>query len=248
MTGAIYSAASGLNYNSQVVDTAANNLANAVTSGYQSRSLQASAQAGGGVAASGVRYDFSGGPLLQTGQASSLAISGQGYFQVETSGGDTSYTRSGDFVQDAQGYLRTPDGGYLVSGGSRVQAPAGSSLSVGSGGAITATLSDGSTQNLGTLQLANFSNSQGLTPTGGGLYSPSAASGQASTGSPGTGGMGTVVSGALEISNVDPATEMVSMIVGQRGFEANVKTIQVSDEMLRKAYEMVDTKKHHGDA
>jgi flagellar hook protein FlgE len=107
------------------------------------------------------------------------------------------------------------------------------SISVSADGTISAAFSNGSTVALAQLSLANFNNPQGLTKLGGNLYGVSGAAGLPNLGEAGTGGRGSIVGSALEQSNVDIAKEFTSMILAQRGYQANSKTITTSDELLQ---------------
>jgi flagellar hook protein FlgE len=98
-------------------------------------------------------------------------------------------------------------------------------------GRITGEYSNGRSRNFGQVALANFPNSNGLDAIGDSLLTPSADSGNAVTGVPGQGGLGAVLSGALEMSNVDLAQEFVNMILTQRSFQINSRVITVADEM-----------------
>ena len=106
-------------------------------------------------------------------------------------------------------------------------------FSIGSNGIITGSFSNGKTQALGQLALATFANNDGLELQGNTDFSPTLASGQAVIGAPGSGGRGTVSGGALEMSNVDIATEFASLIVAQRGFEANAKAVTTFDQITQ---------------
>jgi len=88
---------------------------------------------------------------------------------------------------------------------------------------------------IGNIELANFINPAGLRSIGRNLFLPSAASGDATVGIPGEDGFGTLAQGYLELSNVSVVDEMVNMIVAQRAYETNSKTVQASDEMLQTA-------------
>jgi flagellar hook protein FlgE len=113
-------------------------------------------------------------------------------------------------------------------------------FSVGNSGEISGVYTNGSTQVLGQIALANFLNSAGLMRSGQNNFGPTAASGGANIGIAGTGGRGTVTTGALEMSNVDLATQFTSMITAERGFQANSRVITTSDEMLQ---ELVNLKR-----
>jgi len=223
MIAGITSALSGLQANQLAFDVSANNLANLSTPGYQAaRVNQNAAPDGLGVSASvspgSSAFAAPSGPIEQTGSSTDLAIAGQGFFQVQDSTGNISTTRNGAFTQDAQGYLRTADGGYVLGTSGPIQAPAGATLSVSRNGAVTAQNPDGTSASVGTLSLAS---------NGGAV------------GAPATGSFGGIVSGALELSNVDPVSEAVNSIVARHGFAENLKTIEVSNEMLKKTYEML---------
>jgi flagellar hook protein FlgE len=107
-----------------------------------------------------------------------------------------------------------------------------SSISVGSDGVITGHFSSGLTQPLYRIALADFSNPEGLTHLGDTLYAQSAQSGDPIFGNPGDAGVGTLLTGSLELSNVDLATEFVKMVTTQRGFQASSHIITVTDTLL----------------
>jgi len=106
-------------------------------------------------------------------------------------------------------------------------------FNIGSDGTITGSFSNGKTQALGQLALATFANNDGLQLDGNTDFSPTLASGQAVMGTPGSGGRGTVSGGALELSNVDIATEFANLIVAQRGFEADAKAVTTFDQITQ---------------
>jgi len=106
-------------------------------------------------------------------------------------------------------------------------------FAVGDAGTLSGVYSNGQTQVLGQIALASFLNSAGLLRSGQNNFSATSASGAASIGAAGTGGRGTVTTGALEMSNVDLATEFTGMITAERGFQANSRVITTSDQMLQ---------------
>jgi flagellar hook protein FlgE len=114
------------------------------------------------------------------------------------------------------------------------------SFSVGNSGQLSGVYSNGQTQILGQIALASFLNSAGLLRAGQNNFITSAASGVASVGVAGTGGRGSVSTGALEMSNVDLASQFTGMITAERGFQANSRVITTSDEMLQ---ELVNLKR-----
>ena len=106
------------------------------------------------------------------------------------------------------------------------------SITVSADGTLIATFGAGQTVAIGRLALANFNNPKGLVKLGSNRYGESQAAGIPNVGVAGTGGRGTLIGSALEGSNVDMAQEFTKMILAQRGYQANSKTITVSDEIL----------------
>jgi len=108
-----------------------------------------------------------------------------------------------------------------------------SDISIDASGQLVATFGAGKTVVVGQLALANFNNPEGLQKLGGNAYGESAAAGIANIGTPGTGGRGTLIGSSLEQSNVDMAQEFTQMILAQRGYQANSKSITVADELMQ---------------
>lgn len=106
-------------------------------------------------------------------------------------------------------------------------------FAIGSDGSIVGSYTNGRNQTIAQLELANFSNPEGLVKEGQNLYRVSQNSGPAQIGIPGTGGRGTLIAGALEGSNVDLGREFTDLITHQRGFEASARIIQAGDEILK---------------
>ena len=183
------------------------------------------------------------GSLQTTGRVLDLAISGDGFFVVgDAEGKNRMYTRAGNFYLDSQGYIVNADGQYLLGvGNSRLKVPADAkSLSIGADGKVNIVDALGNLLTIGTIQLAKFSNNDGLEKAGNNLFRETINSGAPTARAPGENGTGTIVSGALEMSNVDLAEEFTEMIVAQRGFQANTRIITTSDEILQ---ELVNLKK-----
>jgi flagellar hook protein FlgE len=112
-------------------------------------------------------------------------------------------------------------------------------ISVDSSGVITAQFSNGQSSTVGQLAVASVANVQGLVATGGNNFTTTAASGQATAGIAGTGGRGTVEDNALEQSNVNISTEFSNLIVAQRAFEANSKTVTTFDTISQDVLAMI---------
>ncbi len=173
------------------------------------------------------------GDLSATGNPFDLAIEGQGFFQVLLPTGETAYTRSGAFHQDAQGNVVTSDGNPLQPA---VTIPAGAtSVTIASDGTVSVTLAgQTAAQQVGSLQLAQFPNPGGLNSVGKNLFLATTASGDPAVGTPGgTDGLGQIEQGYLEQSNVSVVDEFISMIVAQRSYEASSRVVQAADQMFQ---------------
>lgn len=108
-----------------------------------------------------------------------------------------------------------------------------STISIAPDGTILASYTNGKTQGIGTVALANFNNVQGLQPVGDNAWVETSASGQAVLGQPGSNGLATIRGQAVEESNVNLSTELVNMIVAQRTYQANTQTIKTQDQVLQ---------------
>ncbi|GAB2909103.1 flagellar hook protein FlgE [Paralcaligenes ginsengisoli] len=108
-----------------------------------------------------------------------------------------------------------------------------SSMSIGTDGSIVASYTNGQTQSLGSLALANFNNLQGLQPVGGNAWIETSASGQAILGRPGSNGLASIKGQSVEGSNVDMSKELVNMIIAQRTYQANAQTIKTQDQIMQ---------------
>ncbi len=257
MNSALWVAKTGLDAQQTRMTVIANNMANVNTTGYkQSRAVfedllyQNVRQAGGqssqdtvlpsglmlgtGVRTVATEKLFTQGNLQQTGNQLDVAIQGRGFFQVLRPDGGLGYSRDGSFQVDAQGQLVTSSG-YAVQ--PAITIPSGAiSISIGSDGVISA-MQSGQTAptQVGNIQLSDFINPSGLQPVGENLFLETAASGAPQSGNPGLNGIGSVIQGALESSNVNVVEEMVGMIEAQRAYEMNSKAISTVDQMLQYA-------------
>ena len=165
-------------------------------------------------------------------------IQGQGFFQILQSNGQLAYTRNGSFQLNRDGNIVTSDGNLLSP---QITIPADQvGITIGSDGTVSVQ-QQGQTQpqQVGKLELALFQNPSGLQNIGNSLLIPSQSSGDAITGTPGENGLGTLLPGYTEQSNVSVVEEMVNMIVSQRAYEANSKVIQTANEMFTQANNVV---------
>ncbi|WP_071395332.1 flagellar basal body rod protein FlgG [Bacillus tuaregi] len=171
---------------------------------------------------------------------------------------EETYTRAGNFYLDSTGAIVNAEGRYLVgvSADSEIDGDTGvadeflipiriplnaKSFSIGNDGSVTYIDDAGELQAKGHIAIAKFSNNGGLEKVGSNNFQRSSNAGKPSIGVPGgKTGAGTLVSGALEMSNVDLSEEFTDMIVAQRGFQANTRIITTSDEILQ---ELVNLKR-----
>ena len=172
------------------------------------------------------------GSMMSTENSLDVAIAGDGYFAIEQGDGSTAYTRDGSFKLSAEGQMVTSGGQVLIPA---ILIPAdASSLTIGRDGIVTAELQAGAgAVQVGQLEVSRFVNNSGLQPLGRNLYKTTAASGEPVVGIPGEAGVGSLMQGTLEASNVNVVEEMVNMIEAQRAYEINSKAISAADGMLR---------------
>ncbi len=270
MLRSMYSGISGMKNMQTKLDVIGNNIANVNTYGFKkgrttfsdmvSQQLAGATSPGenrGGVNARQVGLGMqlasidtihTQGSLQNTNRALDLGISGDGYFIVED--GETQYyTRAGNFYLDSEGNVVNANGLYLLdTNENRINFIdiAGDldnikSFSIGADGSINIIDNEGEViESDIQVALAKFSNAEGLDKAGDNLYMVSTNSGAPEIFAPGDGGVGTLVAGTLEMSNVDLSDEFTEMIVAQRGFQANTRIITTSDEILQ---ELVNLKR-----
>jgi len=258
---ALWTAATGMQAQQLTLDVVANNLANVGTSGFkrsrvdfqdlvyetlqapgaasaQGQEIPSGFQIGHGSRAVATQRLFIKGDLQQTGNPLDLAIEGEGFFQVQQPNGETAYTRAGAFKKDSQGRLVTSDGFVLEP---EISIPDNAlTVTVGVDGIVSVTLPGQSQpQQVGALQLVRFVNPAGLVSQGRNLFLPTQASGDATPGTPGQDGLGTLLQGFVEGSNVNVVEEMIGLITSQRAYEINSRAIRTADEMMQTANNLV---------
>lgn len=190
---------------------------------------------GTGVQVMGTSRIEAQGALNQTGNALDLALDGPGFFQIELpGGGETAYTRAGNFTLSPEGQLITGQGYSLTP---PIQVPAGAqAITIAPDGTVSATQpGQAAPVQIGQLQIASFINPAGLRAIGDNFLVETAASGPADSGIAGQNGRGNLRQGMLETSNVNVVEELVEMIEAQRAYEINSKMVSSVDEMLRNA-------------
>lgn len=260
MLKALWTASTGMGAQQLNIDVISNNLANANTTGYKKTRAEyqdllyqelksagsstspdtespTGIQVGQGVKTVSTNRIFAQGNFQNTDNPLDVAIEGEGFFQIQLPDGDIAYTRAGALKVDSDGRIVNQDG-YVIE--PEIAIPTDTLRIDISADGIVSVIQPGiiDPQQVGNLELARFVNPSGLSPKGKNLFIPSGASGDPTTGVPGIDGMGTVVQGFLEMSNVSVVEEMVNLIVAQRAYELNSKSVQTSDEMLQTANQM----------
>jgi flagellar basal-body rod protein FlgG len=258
---ALWTAATGMHAQQVTLDVISNNLANVQTAGFkrsrvdfqdlvyeilqapgatsaQGQEVPSGFQVGHGSRAVATQRLFIKGDLQQTGNSLDLAIEGDGFFQVELPSGDIGYTRAGAFKKNSQGQMVTSDG-FAVQPQITIPQSA-TSVTIGVDGTVSVVQAgQAQPQTVGTIELVRFINPAGLESQGRNLFLPTQASGDATPGTPGRDGIGTLLQGFVEGSNVNVVEEMVGMIVTQRAYEINSRAIRTADEMMQTANNLV---------
>jgi flagellar basal-body rod protein FlgG len=241
------------------LDNIANNLANAGTTAfkrsrvnfedlfYQQLKLPGTLDSNGnptpnglafglGTRVNGTEIDQSQGNFIQTNNQLDLAISGEGFFQIQDpQTGQTLYTRAGMFTVNANGQvvLSSADIGRMLL--PNITIPPGATQITITGDGVVSVLEPPNqipTQ-VGNIQTVKFINPQGLIQLGQNLYENGQGSGPPQIGNPGLEGRGLLKQGFLESSNVEPTTELVDLIKTQRNFELSSQVVQAGDQILQ---------------
>jgi|SRR5690625_3330021 len=170
-----------------------------------------------------------------------LQLEGDGMFVLQADNASY-YTRAGNFYLDEDGFIVNPDGYYLLDiDNSPIEIPEDAkSYSIQTDGTVNYVNENNDRVESGQIGVASFSNPSGLEKAGSNLFLTSPNAGFIDVFAPETEGTASIVSGALEMSNVDLAEEFTEMIVSQRGFQANTRIISTSDEILQ---ELVNLKR-----
>ena len=262
MDPALRTAATGMAAQQTRSEVIANNLANVNTTGFKRsrahfedllyQTVQSGAvlgnpdantlpaiQVGRGTRLAGVQRLHSQGPIEQTSRSLDIAIEGDGFFQVQLPNGQIGYTRDGSFGISDSGTIVTSSG-YAVVPGIKLPSDA-AEVSISPTGVVTVTKAENAAEQmeLGRIELARFANPSGLLAAGENVYLETPASGAPVTGFPQESGMGRLLQGHLEGSNVEIVQEMVDMITSMRAYEINSKAIKNSEQMLEIANNLV---------
>jgi fagellar hook-basal body proteins len=217
-------------------------------------------QVGLGTQVGGILKNFKGGILMETGQSTNMGMSGEGFFAVAepSATGNVFFTRAGDFLLDVDPagpttYVINPDGkrlqcvmgagGFAPDFDTTVTTEADlvdltlpadmTSLSIGLDGVVYVSQAGAAPTPWARLPVVTFSNNSGLEGIGSNLFKETTAAGIQPFKNAGGNGRGQIFQGYIENSNVDLAQEFTNMIITQRGFQANSRTITASDELLQ---------------
>lgn len=255
MHPALWIGKTGLDAQQRDISVISNNLANASTVGYKkSRAIfedllyqninqpggRSSADTelpnglmlGAGTKVVATQKIHTQGNLVTTENSLDMMIQGDGFFEILLPDGTQAYTRNGQFTLDEEGNIVTPGAGYLLQPQITIP-PDAQSVTVSQDGEVSVKLfGQADNQVVGQLTISNFINASGLEPIGQNLFTETAVSGAPIQGNPSLDGLGSIVQGTLETSNVNVTEELVNLIEAQRTYEMNAKVLSAVDQML----------------
>jgi len=258
MVRSLWTGASGMIGQQANIDVISNNLANVNTHGYKKQRadfedllyqtvkvagtpatedtvVPVGIQMGHGVKLADTQRVFSQGSLQQTEVSTDMAIAGEGFFRIQMYDGSWAYTRNGNFKVDSDGRMVTSNGYWLLPDIIMPEGFLPERITITQDGRVSVmvpTINLNDPVDVGRIELYRFPNPVGLSSVGENLFKVTQASGDPIPGRPGFEGMGTIAHKFLEMSNVAIVQEMVNLIVAQRAYEFNSRTIQTSDNML----------------
>lgn len=259
---ALYIASTGMMAQELNVEVISNNIANMRTAGFkrqraefqdllyqdlrrvgaetsdQGTLVPSGVQVGSGVMTAATPRIMSQGAIQPTEKELDMAISGDGFFQIEMPDGRTAYTRAGTFERDANGTMVTADG-FQVQPGISIPDNA-RDLTIAADGTVQAFVGNATeAQQIGQVELARFINQSGLRAVGDNLFLETPSSGAPVTGNAGDEGFGAIRQGYIEIANVNSVTEISDLIAAQRAYEMNSRVVRAADEMLSNTSQMM---------
>ena len=250
MIDALHISESGLRATQKWIDTISNNVANMQTAGFKKSAVnftdlvrsqeatdiaqgsQSSTDAGGiGTRIAGNSTVFSMGSVQATNNPLDIVIQGNGFFEVVRADGGLAYTRLGRMKVTAEGQLSSATG-MVLSGDIRIP-PDVEAIEVQADGMVRGRV--GGTEDiidLGQLRIARVGNPESMKSLGDGLYTTTDASGEATLHTAGSEGVGQLLQGHLEMSNVDLVEEMTSLVLAQRAYQLNARIVQTADQIM----------------
>lgn len=255
MMPSLYVSKTGMDAQQTRLQVISNNLANANTTGFkksraafedliyqnirqtgaqatQDNELPSGLHLGTGVRVVSTEKIHTQGNIVLTDNSLDIAIEGRGFFQILQPDGNVAYTRDGSFQLNSNGDV-------VTSGGKPIQPALNvpqntQSISIGTDGTVSVRVAgQAAPQQIGNIQLADFVNPSGLEPVGQNLFLESGASGAAQITTPEQNGVGSLMQGSIETSNVNTVEELIGLIETQRSFEINSRAVSTSDEMLQ---------------
>ncbi|MDR1420856.1 MAG: flagellar basal-body rod protein FlgG [Treponema sp.] len=258
MVRSLWTGASGMIGQQANIDTISNNLANVNTHGYkmmradfedlvyqtvkvagtpatEDTVVPVGVQMGHGVKLADTQRIFTQGSPQATDVSTDMAINGEGFFRIQMYDGSWAYTRNGNFKVDMDGRMVTSNGYWVLPDIIMPENFLPDTITVSKDGRVTVKVGGLNTDDpldVGQIELYRFPNPVGLTAVGENLFKITQASGDPIPGRPGYEGMGQIEHKYLEMSNVSIVREMVNLIVAQRAYEFNSRTIQTTDNML----------------
>jgi len=249
MIDALNIASSGLTANQAWIDSISNNIANMQTVGYKRSQVKfqdlvqsvgtestsgkgaAIPVTGAGIQVSGQTRVFTPGDVRQTNSSLDIAIQGEGFFEVSLPSGELAYTRAGRFLVGADGQLALSSGQVLTT--DLRFPPDAANVEIQPDGVVKARIANtNETLVVGQIRLAGFASAEQLLSLGEGLYRPTELSGDAVYAGPGSEGMGLLLQGHVEMSNVNLIEEMTGLVLAQRAYQLNARLLQASDQIL----------------
>ena len=256
MSSIISTALTGMNAIQVRMQALSNDLANVGTTGYKKTRIlsadlpyqkinafddQQAMQAdtvpalllGTGVRIVATQKGFEQGETNTTNRDKDVLIKGRGFFQIQRPDGSVAYTRDGSFQQHPiTGALVTAEGHLLLP---ELNIPTGATaINIGTDGVVTATVNN-AIATVGTIELADFNNPEGLEPVGKNLFLETLSSGEPQVGQPGVGEFGQTIQGALEDSNVNVVEALMELIALQRAYEMDVRAVEAENNMIKSA-------------
>lgn len=259
MIRSLWTGASGMIGQQYHIDTVANNLANVNTTGFKKNRadfedllyetvkvagtpatqvtvVPTGIQYGHGVKVAATQKMFQQGSLKQTENPFDMALEGEGFFRVRMVDGTEAYTRDGSFKIDSNRQIVNSNGYYLDPPITLPESFMRTEISISEDGRMyTKIAGTDEIVEAGQINIYNFVNPAGLKAIGGNLFKTTEASGEAFEGRPSYDGFARLHQGFLEMSNVNLVDEMVDMIVAQRAYEVNSKSVITSDSILATA-------------
>ncbi len=249
MIDALSISQSGLKATQEWIDHISNNVSNMHTTGYkktavyfqdmvaadsqmsQTASTSLNTQSGIGARIAEPMTVFSGGTLKSTFRDLDVAIQGAGMLEVELEDGSLAYTKVGSLRVNDEGTLMNMSGNVLTD--QIIVPPDYDRLEINPQGVVTAYFDDDSASiEVGEIHLAHIANPEALTSIGSGLFVTNEKSGEATMMSAGEDGVGELLQGYLESSNVELVDEMTNLVLAQRAYQLNARIIQTADQIL----------------